>query len=52
MRETIKEAARKGISRDAESTASLMVARVMKKSRAFKLLQEDTSTVFDFFSTK
>ena len=29
-----------------------MVARVMKKSRVNKLLQEDTSTVFDFFSTK
>ena len=34
------------------STASLMVARVIKKSRAFKLLSEDTSTVFDFFSKK
>ena len=29
-----------------------MVARVMKKSRVKKLLEEDTSTVFDFFSTK
>ena len=29
-----------------------MVARVMKKRRVNKLLLEDTSTVFDFFSTK
>jgi len=29
-----------------------MVARVMKERRVDKLLQEDTSTVFDFFSTK
>ena len=29
-----------------------MVARVMKKRRVNKLLQEDTSTVFDFLSTK
>ena len=29
-----------------------MIARVMKKSRVNKLLMEDTSTVFDFFSTK
>ena len=29
-----------------------MVARVMKKRRVNKLLLKDTSTVFDFFSTK
>ena len=29
-----------------------MIARVMKKLRVNKLLLEDTSTVFDFFSTK
>ena len=34
------------------STVSLMVARVIKKSRAFKLLVQDTSTVFDCFSKK
>ena len=49
--ETIKVAALKVISR-CSSTASLMVARVIKKSRAFKLLVKDTSTVFDCFSKK
>ena len=34
------------------STASLMVARVIKKSRASSCYVKDTSTVFDFFSTK
>ena len=48
---TITVAAEKGISR-CSSTASLMVARVMKKSRVLELLQEETSTVFGFFSTK
>ena len=47
---TIKRQHMKVISR-CSSTASLMIARVMKKSRAFTLLLEDTSTVFDFFST-
>jgi hypothetical protein len=28
------------------------LARVVKKSRAFMLFMEDTSTVFDFFSPK
>ena len=31
---------------------SLMIARMMKNRRVNELLQEETSTVFDFFSTK
>ena len=49
--ETIATAAAKG-NLEMLKSASLTVARVIKEMRVDKLRLEDTSTVFDFLSTK